>query len=535
MTDTLQDSQPETAIKQPRGLHDVENLLLIVLVIITTVVYFRYTIQVVRWNDPIAYVYAGQQIAETGEPVYINQYNATIGPYFTYHGFPVQRHPGDAGLYFGVAIGFPLLLALAHLVPLDQALLYLVPVLSIVGVFLLARLGRMLFGRWVGLLAAGWLAFSVDYWSLSTENWSDVPAVTFVLAGMICAIQSSRKNSLPLGLLAGALLGFAVLIRYPVVLAFIPLGAYLLLKRRGEVQPRRAYAGLAAGLIALGGLNMAYSAAVFGSPLATGYAADYGFPSYALLSWQNFIGNSPVGSGGYQAVLAAFWHNLHIGLILAIIGLILMPRAEALLLGGVILFVSLFFAAFLWPSSDARFALLALPMILLAASYAIVRGCVRLFGAESRWIAVAIPLLIVLVSLPTWSATTQHLTGRSRHGEVMVARAETIVRDTEPNAIFLSQQYHDLIMYYGHRTALFYSLLTVPGGAATQAAWDKYAERLDSVVSQVLEDGTPVYLVKEPDTVHFRQGPIDPYPILSAAFNLQLTNQDPPVYRVLPR
>jgi hypothetical protein len=501
-----------------------------------TIFYFHTTIGIVRWNDPAAYVYAGRQLAATGAPVYVDENNALVGPYFTLHGFLVQRSQGDPNFYANYAVGLPLLIALADRVlgPAVPAHLVVVPSLAALGMIFVFALGRLLFGRWVGLLSAGLLALSVDYWTYATETWSDVPATALILGGMFFTIWAVRRNSGLGGAAGGFLLGYACLIRYPSALSFLPLGAYLVLTLRRQPLPRRALVALAAVLAAFLGAILLYNTAMFGGPLETSYDPRFGWVPWPAFSWQNFAGNSPVASGGLLLVLEALWTNAHLWLIVAIGGLLVMPRAEAVLVGGNLALTILVYAAYLWPSRDARLVMFALPMIFLAAAYAVVwllRH--RLPQGDWRYGPIIAGILLIWY-LPQANQTGQALLARNRSARNVAARVESIAAGVEPNAVFLSRRYHDLLILYGQRSALHYALLAPPDPDSGSYQVEGYEGRLVEVVGQLLAQDKPVYVIPEAEGLQLREGLIEPFPILSTHFTLTLQVADPPVYRVEP-
>lgn len=379
------------------------------------------------------------------------------------------------------------------------------------------------------------LAFAPGYWFYSTETWSDVPATVFILAGTVLSIHAARRNSLLWGALGGLSLGYACLIRYPSVLAVLPLAVYLLLSARGQSKPGRGWAGTLVGLGVFCGVILFYNTAVYGGPFQSGYSPDHGWVPWAMFSWRNFVGQSPIGSGGIQAVLQTLWNNMHIGLLLALVGLWRMPRPAAALIGLNALLFSLLYAAYLWPSRDARFVMVVLPMIALAGAYTLHEALERLLQRRRVWMAAAAMLVIALWTLPTLQDITHELTGRNAHGKAIVARVLSVVNDSEPDSVWLSQKYHDVIILYGRRTALYFALLAPPDPERQVYDVEGYATHLTAVIDALLEQQTPVYLIKESPDVKFRQGPIDPYPVLVEHYALEEVRQDPQVYRVTAR
>ena len=175
---------------------DLEMGLMALLLIACAFLYLQTTIRVVRWNDPAAYVYAGRQLATVGAPVYVDENNSSVGPYFTLHGFSVRRSEAEPNFYATYPVGLPLLIALADrfLGPVVPAHLWVVPALALGGLTFLFALGRLLFGRWVGLLSAGLLALSIDYWTYGTETWSDVSATALARRDVLCHLGHATQQ-----------------------------------------------------------------------------------------------------------------------------------------------------------------------------------------------------------------------------------------------------------------------------------------------------------------------------------------------------
>jgi 4-amino-4-deoxy-L-arabinose transferase-like glycosyltransferase len=510
--------------------------MLIILIVFSAVVYISSTITVIRWNDPAGYTYAGRRIAETGQPTYYDANNIRIGPYFTLHAFKVRNQSGG-NFYLNYSVGLPMLIALADLIhPVPKAEFYVVPVLGVMGLIALFALGRTLFGRWVGLIASGLMAFNFVYWFGSTENWSDVPAVAFLLAGIALLLHATRRDSYRQGLLGGLTLGYACLIRYFSVLTVIPLSLYLLVVTIGKKRPYRGLAGLVTGFGFMAALILVYNAFVFGGVFQTGYSPQHGWVPWTAFSWRNFLGQSPIRSGGYWAVLSTLWTNFHVGLLLAFLGFLIMPRSKALLLGGNAVVVCGSYAFYLWPSSDlgARFLLFAFAMLCLAIAFAIVRALDLLLKGRSYLFGVVIFFVILVWHGPGFSASQEKLAVRNAQGEAIVSLVKELIPATEPNAVLLSHVYHDTIILYGMRSALYYELLAPPDPVSQGYQVADYEPQLVAVMDKLLRSRTPIYVVKEPEELSFRQGPLDPYPILRAHFELAQVWSDPPVYQVLP-
>ena len=172
-----------------------------VLILVSTLAYASYIHPVVRQSDPATYYYAGFRIAEVGRPIYCDENNGVAGSYFTLLGFKVRVHDEATCFYPNLSIGLPLLIAATRrVVAVPDAVFYLTPVLGVVGLVALFALGRSLFGSTTGLLA-----FNPVYWSMATEMWSDVPAMSLIVLGTFLAVRMIHQDSVVQGLLAAVL------------------------------------------------------------------------------------------------------------------------------------------------------------------------------------------------------------------------------------------------------------------------------------------------------------------------------------------
>ena len=166
-------------------------------------------------------------------------------------------------------IGLPIaLLSVAKLVGWQLA-----PPLIMVASALLAVALMLPLGRAAGL-PLGWSAFGALLLAasplttfMSVQLMSDVPATAAATAAILCAWRSRTRPVW--ALLAGAALALGVLIRPTNLLLLAPIGLCLGLNWR-----RWLFLGLGGvpGTLA----QLAYSAAAYGNPLASGYGGDLG-------------------------------------------------------------------------------------------------------------------------------------------------------------------------------------------------------------------------------------------------------------------
>ena len=158
-------------------------------------------------------------------------------------------------------------------------------------------LGVKLGGRWCGSFAALFLITHYGFWQYSQKIMSEVPSVlllTSVLA-LVLSVREKREAGFRC-VVAGAILGFAVTVRYDNLLWFAPTAA--LLSGAGSWRERLRRVGLClAGLAPWILLLAAYQQATFGRPWRTGYshwgnAGDSTQPLFSLkyITTAGFLG-----------------------------------------------------------------------------------------------------------------------------------------------------------------------------------------------------------------------------------------------------
>ena len=143
-------------IKSPTAI--VKPILLIALLAVLLapfcLLYFTRTQTVVYGYDPLGYLYAGQRLAQGGGLSFPDANNALAGSYFAPFAFNMV-HPGDTNLYFNYPPGLPLLLALAQKIThAANAPFFVTPFAGLAGGLATFWLGKQLFGKVIGLLAA---------------------------------------------------------------------------------------------------------------------------------------------------------------------------------------------------------------------------------------------------------------------------------------------------------------------------------------------------------------------------------------------
>jgi len=161
--------------------------------------------------------------------------------------------------------GLALVMAAAMRVAGDAAIFAVVPLMAILAVWCTWLLGRRLAGPVAGAASAWLLACSPTFLYQAVQPMSDVPAAALWTAALATAIgRDDRDGRIGRGLAAGLLAGAAIMMRPNLApLAVIPV---LL------AWPSRAAAVATAGGVVPGAAAVALmQAAVYGSPLRSGY------------------------------------------------------------------------------------------------------------------------------------------------------------------------------------------------------------------------------------------------------------------------
>jgi 4-amino-4-deoxy-L-arabinose transferase-like glycosyltransferase len=167
-------------------------------------------------------------------------------------------------------------------------------------------IGVKLGGRWCGCFAALFLITNYGFWQYSQKIMTDVPSA-FLTTAVLALLLSIRDRKRP-GLACfavGAVVGFAVSIRYDNILAMAP--ALLLLWEDSRTERLRQVTfvilGLAPWIVSLA----VYQQIRFGSPLRTGYSYYLGNdrnPEHPVFSTKYITTSSFLKTRGIQAPIA---------------------------------------------------------------------------------------------------------------------------------------------------------------------------------------------------------------------------------------
>jgi hypothetical protein len=457
-------------------------------------IYVKYTQIVVDGWDPVAYLYAGEQLAQDHGLRYCHPFNETIGPYFTLAGFNIRRNGDNVCLYLNYPPGFPLLLAVAQKVSGVKSVALYVPALcGIVGVFMTFTIGTLLFNRWVGAISALSLGFTPIYMSFSTAPWSDVPGVVLLVISIAALIGGNRQKQVLvqviMGSVSGVLICWSIFTRYVNSLILWPLAAYLWLKHGSEIKRLRS-AQAFGGCLLIGALGiLLFNQIYYGGFLTTSYSPQHGWYDWPAFHLRYAFGSSPVGGKSLLAIIKTIWANYSWLMVVAGAGWVSMRTPERVLtLGATLIFAGLYsFYAFPAEGINARFLVSVLPFISLAIGYGLwssVRG-----QWQWWWRGIATLLLLIILFVPLHERL-QGLAERNGKAAVYVANLTNVIGSCcEPEAVFLAYNTNDVIVYYGRRTTLFYRRIPSAG----------FKEELVALVRRLLDKGIPVYYVQDSD------------------------------------
>ena len=329
-------------------------------------------------------------------------------------------------------MGLPLLfMAVAHVVGWELAPTVTMVLHALLGLWLVYLLGRecgLETGwAWLGSML---LAASPLYVSMSLQLMSDVPALAWVTAAILCAWKSRERPWL--ALVAGVVVSFAVLDRPTNLLAFIPVGIALGFGLRRWLL---LIAGGLPGAIFLAVVNQS----AYGRIFTTGYGG---------MGWLFSLGNAPATLLHYAVWLPALFTPLvvlSLGLPAALRD---QPRLAVLLSVWPAVFLG--FYLFYYCTHEAwwylRFILPAVPPLLVAAllvARALAARC-RL-APRAWWLAVAAIPVFVFGFL--WFRHFD-LADMNSGERIYMESAEWLESHLPANAVIASMQSSGALFYY---------------------------------------------------------------------------------------
>jgi len=219
---------------------------------------------VLKDRDPGVYTVVAAKLARTGELLTRDPLIGAVAPFHRfeyeakYPGFYIHGSDLIVPQFFPGSFAW---LGLGNLVGGVWGGLYVVPVFGALSVWVAYSLGRELFGRWAGLIGAVLLAVSYTQVWWARYPSSEIITQFFILAGLWLAARFVRGGGTGTGVLAGALLGGAMLVRVDAFLVAlvvpVSVGYDWLLGR-----PIRRWGPICVPLLLLGGAAALYAGTI---------------------------------------------------------------------------------------------------------------------------------------------------------------------------------------------------------------------------------------------------------------------------------
>lgn len=479
-------------------------------------------------SDSIGYLYAGKRLASGNGLSYEDPNNAIAGPYFVPYAFQVSRK-GDQLHYLGFPPGFPLLLAFGELLGLIH---FVVPFLSGLTIIFTYVLGKELSGNSLtGFLAAIILVSASAFWQFGTAAWSEVPATLAVSAGVVFYLRSHQPGyrGLAYSFLAAVILTFGHFIRYTNVVFLGALLVYEVYTVRGALlhdRRRWVFWGAAAvGVLTIPLFNHFY----YGGALITSYSSLHGWYPWSPFSLAYALGPSFVNGFSLLESIKTLWKNFPLILLLAPGGWWLLPPRGRVLVGSIFLFglAPYVVYAFAPEGVNSRFLLPIFPFISVTVA--------NLLANIPRWLqrpslGWALSLVGVMGFLYLIPGNWETLTARNNSSRGAIALAESIVAGTEPNAVFLSYTYNDMITLYHNRSVLNYRRIPASDKELERYRTEMLEPCLTGSISRLLSNNIPVYYVEDQKPSYWKS-----LEIIQRHFILNKLDGDPAVYRITER
>ncbi len=456
---------------------------------------------VTRWPltaDTFGYEYAAKQLIRGNGLGYDDPNNALFGEFFSPFAFQIT-HFADARTYLGYPPGFPLLLALPGFITgIEASVHYVVPVLAGIGVMLTFLWGKWVSqNEWVGLMAAGMVALTPNYWLFGTEAWSEIPSMVFVLAGYLLYFYSQRdtatkKEAWLYAALGGIVLVFSLFIRYTNITFIASVGlAELLTRPRALIRPSQKwafYAVLAFGLLLILLFNHFY----YGGVRLTSYSPENGWYLFPPFSLAYALGESPVDGFSLIEAGKTLWGNFSVVLLFVPVGWFGLPRFYRWLFVLVVVSsLSLYsIYAFAPAGINSRFLLPLFPFLAILG----VQG-INFFLQKSpkRWPqAVLLGGLVLWLGWNLWPQVNE-LRTKNQGAETVVTNLRTWLAETEEDAVLMSYELNDQIAYYGNRSVLNYRRIPQYDPEQEKYRYDLFEPCLVYLVDSLLLAGKPVY------------------------------------------
>ncbi len=290
--------------------------------------------------------------------------------------------------------GLPLIFGLAWKLGGLGAALYVNPLLASATVFLVFLLARRLVRGVYALIAAAVVAAVPVANQHALDADAHVAATFFLVGGVLALLRFGETRAVPIGLLAGGLLGAVPAMRYPEAIVGVTIVAWLLWRVRPLVHVWPAIVGAA---VPIGGLCL-HNAAAYGAFWRTGYAltneqTGFGlsyFTAHALPYLQALGGQGialffAFGAAGLAALVADTRR-----------------RSEGVLFAGIVVPLVLLYMAYYFgggmgaAAGNLRFLIPTFPFFAVAGVWLLARMAEQLGAAGRAAVAVVAALQLIV-------------------------------------------------------------------------------------------------------------------------------------------
>ncbi len=482
--------------------------------------------------DTLGYQYAGVRLAAGEGLTFADENNALAGQFFSPYAFQIKQ-PNDFRMYLGFPPGLPILLALpVALTGNAGAAYFVVPVIAVFGLILTFLMGKWITNnQWSALLATILVAATPIYWQFSTDFWSEVPSLVFILGGSLLYFKSRKddvfhKNAAILSILAGTLLIFALFIRYANITFLLSISLAEFLARPTKlIRPSKRwvfYIVLGIGICLLLIFNYFY----YGGLSLTSYSPENGWYAFPPFSWQYAFGPSPVDGYSLVSAIKTLWANSPLLLLLAPVGLFLVPKSYRLLLALTVLSSVFLYGIYAFAPTDinSRFLIPILPFLAIACAEAVL-----FLLKKIQYQGIQLATLFILLLFLSWNIPGQISKIRSRNvnSGKMVSNVQEWVAATHAEAVFLSYKFNDQIAYYGDRSVLNYRRIPQYDPVEEKYRHDIFEPCLIFAIDTLLLNKKPVYYIEDGSPSLY-----DSKVVLQQYYNLTPYRESPKVFMV---
>jgi hypothetical protein len=474
-------------------------ILLAILVILIGVTFILLAQKTPDVADTVGYIHAGIGFANGDGLTFEDANNELVGQFFSPFAFQIKR-PVDSRMYLGFPPGLPMLLALpVALTGIRDLVYFVVPVTAVLGLFLTFLLGKWVTNNeWSALLATAVLAALPAYWQFGTDAWSEIPSLVFILSGVWFFLQSrketlSSKKFVMYSVFGGGFLIYSLFIRYANITFLISIGLAELLNNPARlIRPSKKwlfYLVLGVGLCLILVFNYFY----YGGISLTSYSPENGWYAFSPFSLEYALGSS---RQNLIVVLETMWSNFSVLLLLAPIGVALLPKRYRLLfLFSVISSVFLYSIYRFAPRGvNGRFLLPIYPFLAILCAETLLFLIKKIPQQVARTSGIA--LLLILIGWRVPGQIGEILT-RNDNAENMVVGLQAWIHDTPENAVFLSYVFNDPIAYYGQRSVLNYRRIPQYDPSLADYRYDIFEPCLIYAIDTLLLNETPVYYIED--------------------------------------